>query len=69
MTRIILSGRVIEENRGYILNEPLPPLFYEEVGVSYYLHQRSFCAEEGGLLLLDEFIGSLLDGSSKQHRH
>jgi hypothetical protein len=49
--------------------EPLPPSFHEEVGVSYHLHQRSFCAEEGGLLLLDAFIGSLLDGSSKQHRH
>jgi hypothetical protein len=36
-----------------------------EVGVSYHLHQRSFYAEEGGLLPLDEFIGSLLDGSSK----
>lgn len=51
------------------INEPLPPLFYEEMGVSYYLYQRSFCAEEGGLLLLDECIGSLLDGFSKQHRH
>jgi hypothetical protein len=48
--------------------EPLPPSFHEEAGVSYYLHRRSFCAEEGGLLPLDEFIGSLLDGSSKQHR-
>jgi hypothetical protein len=45
-----------------------PPLFHEEVGVSHYLHQRSFCAEKGGLLPLDECIGSLLDGSSKQHR-
>jgi hypothetical protein len=40
-----------------------------EVGVSYYLHRRSFCVEEGGLLLLDEFIGSLPDGFRKQHRH
>jgi hypothetical protein len=54
---------------GGCFNEPLPPLFHEEAGVSYHLHQRSFCAEEGGLLPLDECIGSLLDGSSKQHRH
>jgi hypothetical protein len=39
------------------------------MGVSYHLHQRSFRAEEGGLLPLDECIGSLLDGSSNQHRH
>jgi hypothetical protein len=51
------------------INEPLPPSFHEEAGVSYHLHQRSFCAEEGGLLPLDECIGSLLNGSSKQHRH
>jgi DNA-binding transcriptional ArsR family regulator len=50
-------------------HEPLPPSFHEEVGVSYHLHRRSFCTEEGGLLPLDECIGSLLDGSSKQHRH
>jgi hypothetical protein len=54
---------------GGCFNEPLPPLFHEEAGVSYHLHQRSFCAEEGGLLPLDECIGSLLDESSKQHRH
>ncbi|HZG59989.1 MAG TPA: hypothetical protein VEY68_05900 [Anoxybacillus sp.] len=31
------------------------------MGVSYQLHRRSFSAEEGCLLLLDELIGSLLD--------
>jgi hypothetical protein len=50
-------------------NEPLPPSFHEEVEVSYHLRQRSFCSEEGGLLLLDECIGSLLDGSSMPHQH
>ncbi|WP_380630336.1 hypothetical protein [Saccharococcus thermophilus] len=27
-------------------NERLPPSFHEEVGVSYYLQQRSFCIEK-----------------------
>jgi hypothetical protein len=68
-----LSGFLILYYLGYEsikeAYEPLPPLFHEEVGVSYHLHRRSFCAEEGDLLPLDECIGSLLDGSSKQHRH
>ncbi len=52
-----------------VLHEPLPTTRCLEVGVSYYLHRRSFCVEEGGLLLLDEFIGSLPDEFRKQHRH
>jgi hypothetical protein len=33
-------------------DKPLPPSLHEEMRVSYRLHYRSFCIEEGGLFHL-----------------
>jgi putative Mg2+ transporter-C (MgtC) family protein len=57
----INTVRIKDLDANQCLNEPLPPTRCLEVGVSYQLHRRSFSAEEGCLLLLDELTGSLLN--------